>query len=243
MGENSEVRITYETLFDMLRTEKNKAELQKLPKTFLKDVQEYINEKRKIVSESKSGLFVAEEKERAEKQLINIRKILIELYEKREKKIVNMAIDKSRIKSDIVDTSALIKEEMALFEQLEAVFNAQRQAILLDTLTERPLEDIKEPVEKPAKKPAVPIFKETEEEPAEPAAEEQKAEKPFDGQRGEEETAKTEKLIRFIHAVPKFIGKELEIYGPFEEEDIAKLPSEIADVLIVKGRAEEIEQD
>ena len=48
------------------------------------------------------------------------------------------------------------------------------------------------------------------------------------------------KSIRFIKPVPKFLGTELEIYGPFEENDIASLPSRIAKVLIKKERAEEM---
>ena len=36
------------------------------------------------------------------------------------------------------------------------------------------------------------------------------------------ETAKTTKLVRFLHSVPKFVGKELEEYGPYKEEDTAK---------------------
>ena len=54
---------------------------------------------------------------------------------------------------------------------------------------------------------------------------------------------KKERLVRFIHAVPKFVGTELEEYGPFEEEDVTKLPVEIADLLISKGRVEEIEEN
>ena len=51
---------------------------------------------------------------------------------------------------------------------------------------------------------------------------------------------KSVKTVRFMSAVPKFLGRELEVYGPFEEEDVANLPGEVADVLIKKGRAEEI---
>ena len=47
--------------------------------------------------------------------------------------------------------------------------------------------------------------------------------------------AKNTKLVRFLHTVPKFVGKELEEYGPFAEEDIANLPLEIADLLIERG--------
>ena len=57
------------------------------------------------------------------------------------------------------------------------------------------------------------------------------------------EIKKSMKLVRFINAVPKFVGPELEEYGPFQEEDIAKLPVEIAEVLISKGRVEEIEEN
>ena len=48
------------------------------------------------------------------------------------------------------------------------------------------------------------------------------------------------KLVRFLTHVPKFVGPELEEYGPFESEDIANLPAEIAEVLIDKGKVEEI---
>ena len=55
------------------------------------------------------------------------------------------------------------------------------------------------------------------------------------------EIEKNTKMVRFVHAVPKFVGEELEEYGPFEEEDVASLPAEIARILINKGRAEKID--
>ena len=47
------------------------------------------------------------------------------------------------------------------------------------------------------------------------------------------------KLVRFLHSIPKFIGDDLNIYGPFEAEDISNLPEKVADVLVDKKRAEE----
>ena len=38
----------------------------------------------------------------------------------------------------------------------------------------------------------------------------------------------------------KFVGKELEIYGPFKIEDVANVPVEIADILIQKEKAEAV---
>ncbi len=45
-------------------------------------------------------------------------------------------------------------------------------------------------------------------------------------------------MVRFISAVPKFVGPELEVYGPFEPEDMASLPKKMANILVKKGRAE-----
>ena len=52
-------------------------------------------------------------------------------------------------------------------------------------------------------------------------------------------TQKTKK-IKFLDTVSKFVGRELEVYGPFESGDTEKLPLELADILIDKGRAEEV---
>ena len=48
------------------------------------------------------------------------------------------------------------------------------------------------------------------------------------------------KLIRILNPLPKFLGTDLKTYGPFEEEDLASLPSKIADLIVEKKRAEEI---
>lgn len=267
--ESKEVRITYETLFEMFRTEKNRPELQKIPDTFFKDLVEYLLEKKRILeeSETKTGLFVAEEKERTEKQIANIKKLLIGLYEKREKKIINLAIDKSRMKSDLIDTSSLLAEETGLFEQLIGILDNQRNGVLLNILeakvpfTEESKPEVEETSEQKTEEPSAEERKELEEQEIK---KEELAEKPIEietkkeeieselKEPAEQEIKEPEKqeikpkpdtrLIRFVYAVPKFIGKELETYGPFEEEDIATLPAEIADVLIAKGRVEEIEE-
>ena len=50
-------------------------------------------------------------------------------------------------------------------------------------------------------------------------------------------------LIRFIHSVPKFVGTDSNIYGPFIKEDIANLPEKTAEILIRKNRAEKIQHE
>jgi DNA replication initiation complex subunit (GINS family) len=48
------------------------------------------------------------------------------------------------------------------------------------------------------------------------------------------------KMIRFLHSVPKFVADDLNIYGPFEQEDMSFLPKKTANLLINRKRAEEI---
>src|SRR3989338_6952450 len=113
-----EVVITYETLFELLKRERERTDLQKLEPTFFSDTISYIKDKKKIIEAKEESVFAPEEKKKTERQLDNIYKILKELYERREKKIMSLALDKSRTNSNLIDTTALLKEEKVFFEAL-----------------------------------------------------------------------------------------------------------------------------
>ena len=208
-----EVVITYETLFELLQREKERTDLQKLEPSFFSDVISYIKDKKKLLEIKSDSPFAQEERKKAEKQLENIYKILKELYERREKKIIVLSLDKSRTKSNLIDTTALLKEEKVVFDALTDLLDTYRNAILYSMLNEK-----------------MPFMQQTIEH------------KPKDEFKTALELKKSTKLVRFAYAVPKFVGPELEEYGPFIEEDIANLPAEVADVLISKGKAEEIKE-
>jgi len=215
-----EVVITYETLFELLKRERERPDLQKLEPAFFSDTISYIRDKKKILEAKEESIFAPEEKKRTERQLENIYKILKELYERREKKIISLALDKSRTNSNLIDTSALLKEEKVFFEALTGLLDNYREAILYAVLNEKlPFMHTSD------------IAKSLEEK------------KPSEAFKSALDLKKLTKLVRFMHQVPKFVGPELEEYGPFEEEDIANLPVEIADVLINKGKAEEIREE
>ncbi|MBI2101887.1 hypothetical protein HYT53_04730 [Candidatus Woesearchaeota archaeon] len=208
-----EIVITYETLFELLKREKERTDLQKLEPTFFSDTIAYIKDKKKIIEAKSDSVFAVEERKKTERQLENIYKILKELYERREKKIISIALDRSRTKSSLIDTSALLKEEKVVFDALASLLDNYRDAILYSVLNEK-----------------MPFMQQAEIKPKEefrPAI----------------ELKKPTRLLRFTSHVPKFVGTELEEYGPFGEEDIANLPSEIADVLIGRGKAEEIREE
>jgi hypothetical protein len=131
-----------------------------------------------------------------------------------------MSLDKSRTGSDLIDTSCLLNSEKDFFEALQKVLDGYRSNVLLKVLNVQALEKVEESKE----------IEKTVEEPKVEKTEVSKEEK-------------STKFLRFKHAVPKFVGTEGEEFGPFEEEDMASLPTQIADVLIGKDRVEEIKEE
>ena len=211
--DSKEINITYETLFEILKREKETTDLQKLDYNFLNDFADYLNEKRKLL-EKEDALFSYEEKKKLEKQIDNARRLIKEIYEKREKKIIELALIKSRTKSNIIDKSHLLDNEKEFFNEIVKVLDSFRAITIDNVLTGSYLQKNSE---KDAFSDADAI--------------------------NEKKPKKDTKIVRFLYSVPKFVGKELEEYGPFGEEDIANLPNEIAELLIEKGRVEEIKED
>lgn len=211
-----EIKVTYNTLFELLRRERTRHELQKLDPDFYKDVVNYLKEKSKVQSSS-DVIMVHEETTR---QLENAKKLVKNLYEKREKKIIQLAIDASTHvgvngMKTIVDTSALLENEKKFFDELMILLEKHRTGVLLNVLL--------------SKEPKL------EKEEAVRSPENEKNTK------GEAKRARDTKLLRFLQPVPQFMGPELEVYGPFDKEDIASLPEKVAEILVSKERAEYIE--
>lgn len=222
--EDNDVRITIETLFEIATRERNREEIQELPETFYADVARYISEKRRIIESSDSGPFAFEEKEKASAQLVSVKKIVKDIYERRERKIITIALNKSRTGSEIIDTSKLLPDETLMFDNLVSLMDTYRREILL-SIIKGSVPNVN----------SVRYHSDSKDIPSDKPSGDETSPKASETQKSSETT-----LIRFKTAVPKFVGKELEVYGPFEEDDIANLPNEIADVLISKGRAEKM---
>ena len=222
--ETKEVNITYETLFELLKRERDRTDLQKLEPTFFNNFVDYLNEKRKMLGKE-DALFSYDEKKKVEKQIENARRIIKGIYERREKKVLNIALTKSRTKSDIIDTSSFLDNERRFFDEIVKVLDVFRNEVINNVIDGKQISALTIESKKINK-----------------AADEDSQIKSGTNTVAVEnkEKVKNIKLVRFLYAVPKFVGKELEEYGPFEEEDIANLPSDIADILIGKGRVEEI---
>jgi len=128
----SEITITYETLYDMLRREKDRAELQELDQLFFEKLTKYIREKKEILrsQEQKDSIFTTIEVQKTRKQIENIQKIIKELYEKRESKIIQLALMNSRSNSIKNDKSLMLNQEKELYEKVTHILTNSRQDIL-----------------------------------------------------------------------------------------------------------------
>jgi DNA replication initiation complex subunit (GINS family) len=217
-----DIRINYETLFDLLRREKNREELQSLDKDFYEQVLAYLKEKKDSLSRKDDELFASAEKEKLKIQFQNIRRIIKELYERREKKVINMAMSRARTGSDVIDTSALLPSEKEYFDDQVRLFVQYKDKVLDRIL------NVKE------------FDSKTEERAVESEKQVEKREE------NNEETQKTfvaasapdRKKVLILDSMPKFMGLNNEVLGPFNEGEEVELDSQIADVLVKGGKAE-----
>ncbi len=250
--QTGKIALTYEALFDLVVREKGRDDLQSLHPSFFTDLVNYLGEKRSMMN-----LLSAEEKEKAARQLQNINRLIKELYERREKKILSFALARSRAGADIVDTSVLLAEEKSFFDRMVNEMDLFRNSILNNLLAAKTPKISQqsqrdEHYRQSGAETIAVASRIISEQPtgaisgtnfsiAYQAAAQETSPLASEKKLFQEESHAT-RLVRFLHPVPRFVGRELEVYGPFDQEDVANLPREIAEVLITKGRAQEIAQ-
>ena len=178
-----------------------------------------------IIAETQTTIDI--EQDGTRNHMLNVKKILRELYERRERKITSMAIHRSRLgESAVMDTASLLMQERHLYEKLVQLFLATRKE-MLDAVLERK---------------AVPV------NTVSPSAamgqhvlsDEQLSSSTTTTAPAQTAPAAEAVRIKFLKSVPKFLGRNMEVHGPFEENDVAELPSMIANILVSKGRAEKV---
>ncbi len=240
-----DIRITYETLFDLLRREKNREELQRLDKDFYEQVLAYLKEKRDALSKKGDELFVSAEREKLKIQFQNIRRIVKELYERREKKIINMAVNRARTGSDVIDTSNLLPSEKDFFDEQVKLLSKYKDKVLDSILhlkefsngrkEEKPIEAAVEEEREEEKEEREEVREVRGEDKEEKEEEEKKKDLKPSG--GDEVTNDTKK-VKITVSIPEFVGLEGEVIGPFNEGDEIELEPAIANILVKKGSAE-----
>jgi len=203
-----ETTITYEFLYDLLRREKDRTELQNLEEEFYEKTVKYMEEKKDILNsqEEKESIFTGSEVQKTRKQIENIQKIIKELYETREQKILKLSVISSKMSNHSNNRENMLNEERKFYEDITYTLNNYRENLLnnlvrgktINLETTKLLE--KEDKPKHLKKQVMPT--------------------------------NSRKSVKFINEVPSFVGTDLTVYGPFQKEDIAKIPLDIANLLI-----------
>lgn len=219
--EESEVRISYETIYEMLRNEKQRDDLQKLPGTFFKDAVEYLTEKKKILNSENHDLFTESELEKTRVQINNIRRMVKELFDRREKKLIILAMNLSRTENAVYDKSVLLDKEKEYMINLSNLLKKYRENVVKRVSNGFLPQDLNINI---ASTPTQ--VKPTPQET-----------KPVQDTQGAQPGNKS---VRFIRPVPKFIGPDGKVFGPYEPEDMASLPEKIVMILVKKGRAENV---
>lgn len=131
--------LNYERLFDILREERNNIKLQLLSPNFYSKASEYLK--------LKSGS--------SEDQLKNAKRIIEDIYQRREKKVLTLALSKSRTKSNLIDTGNLLPEENLFFKQTVILLDHFREDILGKVFSGK-IEETEEIEEIPEAEPETP---------------------------------------------------------------------------------------
>lgn len=207
MAEDSQ--ITYEKLYDLLRQEQTEASLQKLPNSFFTDLLQYLRTKQRRLEKAKEtdNVFGSSQYDEIRLQLKNISKLITDLYERREKKIVQLALNKSRTKSRNIDTSNLLVEENSLLLSLTNLLDEYREQIPHQLLALRmPFEDKPEALN-------VKQYKEVEQK------------------EDEYPTVEPSKEYVVLDDIPEFLGPDMKMYGPYGKDEKVEIPDQVASVL------------
>jgi DNA replication initiation complex subunit (GINS family) len=236
MQQEQQMNITYETLFDVVRVEKGREDLQELRQTFYRDVVVYLRQKKELLKkkEHESGIDAYDELKKMQIQYENIQRIIKEIYDRREKKILLMVLNNSRTNVGSEDGKYLLSEEKTLYLSLKQLLGQQRSSLLQHVLQgtfsspeqKNEEQQIEEKKETPTEKSLLSVAMRSQDRSL------------YTTKRGEFFAENVMLSVRFLKEIEPFVGPELETYGPYPVGHITELPRQIAEILVEKGNVE-----
>ncbi len=242
-----QLKITLELLYDLLRNEKKREDLQKLDPTFYVDLVGYLREKKEILDkvDKTEELFGQAEKDKLQGELRSIKRIVREIYEKREKKIIDIALNKSKTGSEIIDTTSMLIEEKVYYDQILLVLDSHRRGVMHALLRgEIPIvsnliaptpHDSFQNLSNPRETNISGL-----DQGMNPDLDERNVivHKEMGEQHGVGYSSEVGKSkVKVVVPIPSFVWKDMKVYGPFDIGEEATLFTEVADLLVRKGRA------
>lgn len=214
-----EDEITYITLRKIQQAEKNSPQITKISKGFYHDVNFFLQELEQRLEKEKKPqkqMLLAEECQ-------NIGKIIRNIYEQREKKIMLAAIAKARGGNPSIST--LLPEEKTFFDELYHNIVLFRNKILnTDEKTEGEQEqNIPESAVDQKKELA------------------KKTEKKEEEKKPEKKEQNVNPVLRIVEDIPPFVGTDNNTYM-LRHKDIVSLPEDMAKMLLDKKVAVKVNE-
>lgn len=208
------------TLREVHKKERMSPYLQEVGKGFYTELGEYLQglyarymESSREGDISRLAVLLAE--------LENAKALATEIYETRERKIVNSALAKAGGKVEVQNLTA--EEEEAL-RGIVTILRGQREAFLGGIVAEHPL--------KPAPRERQEVLV--------PGPEPKVEERPSAAPRLPVVRVMT---VRVLKDLPSIVGLDGKVYGSFKEQDVVTLPEANALVFVNQGVAELIEME
>jgi DNA replication factor GINS len=118
-----EETITFELIRKIQREEERTPKLSRLPENFYQNVKNYLQQKRKILEKM--------EDRKASIELKNIERLIEDIFNRRERKIVIQAINSARIGLNVEN---LTEEEKEFFNRVAEIIKSRREKILKEVI-------------------------------------------------------------------------------------------------------------
>ena len=115
MQEKKVPLLTFNSLYTILREEKETKNLRQLDKLFILSLQNFFETKRHELQKLKDTKKV-EEFMKTKKTLTNSRKILMEIFSLRLSKLSNIAIRNSYYKSEVIKEENILQDELEFLD-------------------------------------------------------------------------------------------------------------------------------
>ena len=227
----------YEDIYEILRNERFASDLQEVSKEDLRKIKEYFKEKTKATEgqNQSTNLFASQNRAKTQLELDNAGRIIKDLLELRERKLINRAVFSSRIDNSLKDTSNMLEIEEELYNQLFFILKRFRKGFLatIDNEGNYPSQMLQ-----PLKLREDIDMKEFRDDAKESAEKEFKAAI----KRKAKEVKKAEKLTLSEYTIkfdtPEFFGPNMNKYGPYKAGEKVKLPDEIIKILTLQEKSE-----
>jgi len=216
--------ISYETIAAVSRVEKGSEQLQKLPDNFFESVKNWLAYKQK---KSDSTTLI---------EVHNAKRLLEDIMSRREKKIVLAAM---RTLRGELPPATLNDTERKFFDEMVMIMKAhkhdtQEKMMGYAEIVESKMEELRESIGQLRPESEVIIQSDSAGDiivevpqsiPEPPSMEPPKL-------------APKNKLIKILGDIPKFVGADMEAYGPFKKGEMAHLPESVTQILLSRQVAE-----